>query len=379
MKPLRLLLASTPWLTWALVAGCGEGGGYSGATYVFGGRGGTASPASGAGAGGLSAGVGGDGGMGAGSGGQGAEAGSGGAPAGNGGMAAGMAGMGGLAGDGSAGAAGSGITAGDGGGGAAGSGATSGAAGASGSGTGGFGGTTAGMSGAGGTAGGGGGSAGGGPLRTCGERCNTNTDCRVFSLDYGYVCNPSTHRCERFAEPCRNSVECLPANSFWIFACSTDMDCFFFSDDLCVDVGGVGRCARLAPSANGCQSPNDDEIMMPRFGAAGSVLVCGNASLTCSEGACIPGCSSNADCTPDRNGSVCDTNARLCRCVSDGDCGGPGVSRCNTASGRCECSDPRDCAEVPNANACTAGRCGCAAVSACNDERTFSGTTYVCE
>jgi hypothetical protein len=34
---------------------------------------------------------------------------------------------------------------------------------------------------------------------------------------------------------------------------------------------------------------------------------------------------------------------------------------------------------VPNANACTAGRCGCTAVSACNAERTFSGTSYVCE
>jgi hypothetical protein len=28
---------------------------------------------------------------------------------------------------------------------------------------------------------------------------------------------------------------------------------------------------------------------------------------------------------------------------------------------------------------CTSGRCGCSSVSACNAERTFSTTTYVCE
>jgi hypothetical protein len=28
---------------------------------------------------------------------------------------------------------------------------------------------------------------------------------------------------------------------------------------------------------------------------------------------------------------------------------------------------------------CTSGRCGCSSVAACNTERTFSGTSYVCE
>jgi hypothetical protein len=206
-----------------------------------------------------------------------------------------------------------------------------------------------------------------------------DVDCRIFGVDQGYRCNASTHRCERFAEPCRSSLECLPEASFWIFDCATDADCFFFSDDLCVDVGGVGRCARLAPSANGCDDPNGDEVMLPRFGAEGSVLVCANASLTCLEGACVPGCRSNADCIPSRNGSVCDLDMRVCRCVSDDDCGGIGVSHCNTGTGRCECADTGDCDEVPNTNTCTAGRCGCAAVSACNAERTFSGTSYACE
>jgi hypothetical protein len=244
-----------------------------------------------------------------------------------------------------------------------------------GAGSGGVSGGTAGASGAGSAGAAGSGS----PLRTCGERCSADVDCRILGADQGYRCNPSSERCERFAEPCRSSLECLPEASLWIFDCSSDADCFFFSDDVCVEVGGVGRCARLAPSANGCAEPNAEDVMLPRLGAAGSALVCANASLACFEGACVPGCRSNADCGASRNGSRCDLELGLCRCVGDEDCGGIGVSHCNTATGRCECTDSLDCDEVPNANTCTAGRCGCAAVSACNAERTFSGTSYVCE
>ena len=225
-----------------------------------------------------------------------------------------------------------------------------------------------------------GGSAGtGGPLTTCAERCNVNADCRTFSTDASYRCNTSLHRCERLGEPCRSSTECLPEASLWFFDCDSDTDCFFFSDERCVDVGGSGRCARVAPSANGCGDSNPDEVTLPLFGTSGNVLVCANTSLTCDGGACVPGCASNADCSPARNGSVCDTNTRLCLCVRDEDCGGAGVSRCAIATGRCECADARDCNDVPNSDACQAGRCGCSGVSACNDERTFSGTTYVCE
>jgi hypothetical protein len=242
--------------------------------------------------------------------------------------------------------------------------------------------TSGGAAGAGGdTSGAGsGGSAGSdGPLATCAERCSADIDCRIFGADQGYSCNPATQRCETFAEPCRSSLECVPEASLWLFDCTNDADCFFFGDDLCVDVGGIGRCARVAPSTNDCAEPTSDEIMLPRFGVSDSALVCANTSRTCFEGACVPGCSTSADCTPARNGSVCDQETRLCRCVRDADCGGIGVSRCNTATGRCECTDSLDCEEVPNTNTCSAGRCGCAAVSACTVERTFSGTTYVCE
>jgi hypothetical protein len=125
--------------------------------------------------------------------------------------------------------------------------------------------------------------------------------------------------------------------------------------------------------------PNPDEVMLPRFNVSGSALVCADTSRTCSDGECVAGCRTNTDCSPQLNGSVCDTQTRLCRCMRDADCGGPGVSRCNTATGACECTDSRDCEEVANANACLQGRCGCSGLSACNGDRTFSGTTFVCE
>jgi hypothetical protein len=366
MKLVRLLVVSAaPPLAWALVLGCGSGGGYRGAFTESGVSGAQSSGAGGAsGAGGGAGGFGAEGGLAAGSGGIAGQAGASGTDAGF----AGMGGLGGAAGDGASGAAGSGGSGGF----AAMSGA-GGSAAAAGSGAGGMAGV--GVSGA--SSGGVAGSSG--SLRTCAERCNVNADCRVFSVDLGHRCNSSTHRCERFAEPCRSSVECIPGASAWIFSCTTDMDCFFFSDDLCVDVGGVGRCARVAPSANGCGDSTPDEITLPRFGVSGNALVCANTSRVCAEGTCVPGCANSTDCTPEQNGSVCDSNTRLCRCAGDQDCGGPGVSRCNTATGRCECASDQDCAEIPNANVCTAGRCGCSSVSACNAERAFSGTTNVCE
>jgi hypothetical protein len=383
-----LLLAAAPSLIGASVVGCGDGGGFRAATWTGGSgtptvAGGGGSSAGSAGSGGLVAGAsfggaesdGGDSGS-AGLGGAGSGSGGalGGGPSGSGGSAAGTSGTSGVAGNGGAGAAsGAGMA----------NGGSSGAGGASG--LGGAGAMSgAGAGGAGGTAGSagtptGGGAGTGSAVATCAERCNTDADCRVFTVDAGYRCNTGTHRCERFAEPCRAASECLPQASFWIFDCDSDADCFFFTDERCVDVGGIGRCARLAPSANGCGDQNPDEVTLPRFGTSGDVLVCANASLTCSEGRCVPGCAVDGDCSPARNGSVCDTSTGLCRCVRDQDCGGAGVSRCNTATGRCECTGATDCEEVPNSNACVAGRCGCGGVNACNVERRFSGTSYVCE
>jgi len=90
-------------------------------------------------------------------------------------------------------------------------------------------------------------------------------------------------------------------------------------------------------------------------------------------------CKSDQQCTPDRNGSLCNRETGLCECTADADCRGPGVSRCNLASRRCQCAKNQDCANVPNADTCIDGECGCGSLSSCKAERTFAGTRYVCE
>jgi hypothetical protein len=217
----------------------------------------------------------------------------------------------------------------------------------------------------------------------CAEACTTEQDCRVGSSDYGFDCNPSTRRCERLGFPCKSSSECLPAASLWFFSCSSDADCFYFDDDACVSIAGVGRCARLAPGDDiddsGCQSPTPDAVLLPRMSGGSSALVCADAGRRCDEGACVAACGSDRECTPARNGSRCDLTSGACSCVKDADCGGPGVSRCDLDSGRCECAGEADCKEVPGSDSCVAGRCGCSSAAACNEESLFAGTKRVCE
>ncbi len=219
-------------------------------------------------------------------------------------------------------------------------------------------------------------------LKACGEACKSDQDCRIGGSDYGFSCNPGSHRCETLGFPCAESIECLPAASSWLLDCASDADCFYFSDDVCVSVAGFGKCARLAPGgaleASGCEWPTADAVLLPKR-AGGSAVVCADAGQRCDAGACVPACHSNADCTPNRNGSVCDTESGACRCAKDEDCGGPGVSRCNQASGSCECATATDCKELSSSDVCVAGRCGCSSVAACDSDRTFSGTQLVCE
>jgi len=227
--------------------------------------------------------------------------------------------------------------------------------------------------------------AGGGTTehKLCAEACDRDADCVSSLSDQPFGCNRATRRCEGFAAPCRSEAECIPGASQWFWSCTSDADCFFFSGDVCVDIAGVGRCARPAPqpdaSTGGCVFPVPDALVLPRFASGGTVLVCADASQKCREGSCIVPCRNDAQCTPDRNGSICNQETGLCECVADQDCRGPGVSRCNTATRRCECAGEIDCENALNADTCVGGRCGCSSVAACNAERVFSGTSYVCE
>jgi hypothetical protein len=216
----------------------------------------------------------------------------------------------------------------------------------------------------------------GGDHKVCAEACENDDDCLVLGVDQGYRCNRGTRRCEAFADPCLSSIQCWPEPSSWFLSCADDDDCFFFSDDACVDVAGFGFCARSIPD-EGCAAPLE-AVTVPRFRASGTIEVCADTRRYCLDGACSLGCESDVDCTPERNGSVCDRQSGRCRCTADGDCGGPGVSRCNVESGECECALDTDCTELVNSDVCSEGRCGCSSPNACTTSR-FLGTIDVCE
>jgi hypothetical protein len=164
--------------------------------------------------------------------------------------------------------------------------------------------------------------------------------------------------------------------------CASDTDCFYFPDDVCVNVAGLGKCARLAPhpddSASGCQEPSPRAVQLPRLVGGQTVVVCANTSQRCEQGQCVPTCETDAACTPAKNGSICDEGG-ACRCVKDDDCGGPGVSRCNVATGSCECTRDTDCNDLLGADVCVNGRCGCSSVTVCSGQALFDATTLTCE
>jgi hypothetical protein len=243
--------------------------------------------------------------------------------------------------------------------------------------------SASGAAGIGGSAGSAGGSTSIPGPKVCAESCTTTQDCRIGSVDYGFVCNSSSHRCEKPGAPCQSALQCVPGASFWFLDCDSDADCFYFDDDACVSVAGAGKCARLAPGddlqSSGCEVPTADAMLLPRIAGGDPVLVCGDASRRCEQGACVAACRSHQDCNPTRNGSVCDFQTGACLCVKDQDCGGLGVSRCNVASGRCECASKGDCEELPGRDICLEGQCACSSASVCQDEPLFSGTKSVCE
>ena len=231
------------------------------------------------------------------------------------------------------------------------------------------------------------GSSGSGPSfpapKSCVEACKTTQDCRIGNQDFGFTCNPVTQRCDKPGLVCQTALECLPGASFWFLDCDSDADCFYFDDDACVSVSGVGKCARLAPGpsaeSSGCEPPNADPVTLPRFAGGGSVLVCADARQRCEHGACVGACRAHEDCTSARNGSVCDFSTGACRCVGDQDCGGLGVSHCNVTTGRCECAGDRDCEELADRDVCVEGQCACSSAAVCNADPLFAGTKLVCE
>jgi hypothetical protein len=182
------------------------------------------------------------------------------------------------------------------------------------------------------------------------------------------------------AGACTTHEDCIPLNSFWLFPCSSDDDCF---GDVCIDVGGSGLCATPPGDVLGCSDPTPDTIVKRRFGAdsgdAGTVTVCANLSGRCDAGQCIFGCAGDPTlCSAAAGfGSTCNAETGKCECAVSTECTASGVSTCNTGSHLCECATNADCVGA-GTDVCVAGRCGCSAASVC-PASLFANAPPVCE
>ncbi len=310
---------------------------------------------------------------------------------------AGSTGSGGSGGSGTGGTGGSGTggSAGGGTGGSAGTGGGTGGGAGAGSG-GGAGGGTGGGAGA-GTGGAAGSGSGGAPMGgTCTETCSADGDC-----DDGYTCAGTSCECvdDLFCNSGVNDQIDLSRT------CTGHGDCTG-SNEFCVKAGnGVQACGR---DESGVICSNA-RISFDHFDDGGTIQICGFERIcdqTTKE--CRRFCDSDGDCTPTFPAftPICDTVARKCMCqktpmdscnrgpmpdtfcADNGECGcgsnnllcmfQPGDT-CNTATGRCTCTDNAQCAMSRDGTICKAdGNCGCANASECTGNKVHSGTTYEC-
>ena len=165
-----------------------------------------------------------------------------------------------------------------------------------------------------------------------------DSDCGSALPNQTFRCNRASRRCEGFAAPCHGDAECIPGASQWLWACSSDADCFFFDDDVCVKVAGVGRCARAAPdgAGGGCAFPVPDLLVLPRFDGT-TVRSCADAGRKCHQGSCIVACRSDRECNPIETVPSA-TLKPVCATARSTRTAGAPASRCNTATRRCECA-----------------------------------------
>ena len=235
-------------------------------------------------------------------------------------------------------------------------------------------------------AGGGGAGAGGAGgdstegARSCQVGCQSQDDCATETAEIRR-CDLSSMRCIE----CLVHADCVPVASAWSVSCTEDTDCFTDFGEVCVDVGGYGRCASAHDPELGCFFEGEVPLTYPKFGASSPTMVdvCGKESGRCENLRCFTGCTDEPDfCTTglnQGNGNTCDPQSGRCTCAGDGECTG-GPEHCNPTTHRCdECAEPDDCAGAAEGkDACVDGRCGCSDASIC-PTATFPAGTPVCE
>jgi hypothetical protein len=233
--------------------------------------------------------------------------------------------------------------------------------------------------GAGGEAGSTGGEAGGGgsgPVPTpkaCTYECQLDDDC---DPGHNYTCVDGL--CLNAERACTSHDGCIPWATGLTETCAQDTDCYYFADfgDLCINVAGGGYCVSV-PFEGDCAF--GAPTVADKFELSDTATVCLDLSGRCDAHQCTKGCTSDANfCTTSPNnkrGPECNHDTGKCGgCTGDGQCGGPGTSHCNVATGTCGCVADDDCNGLAGMDTCIDGKCSCSA-SSCT---AFPDATPIC-
>ena len=145
---------------------------------------------------------------------------------------------------------------------------------------------------------------------------------------------------------------------------------------VCIDVGGEGRCATAPSDVIMCDAFGLDEVTRKTFPGGQDTPVCAESTAVCA-GACFVPCQTDADC-PSSSYPTCDAGTGRCGCSDDSHCADvPGTSVCD--GGTCKCATDSDCDDSPIGDVCeSSGYCGCTGTEACKLSATFDGTTVTC-
>lgn len=215
----------------------------------------------------------------------------------------------------------------------------------------------------------------------CQEACSGDPDCLIGGQDAGYSCQGG--RCLGESSGCTTDPECLALFAGWTIDCTNGGGECDGMGQVCIDIGGgVGKCAVPPPGGMTCADLSMAALQMPAIDGSGDLTVCVAAGIEdaeCREGVCFNPCAADADCQYYPGTPTCDTNTGVCICTQDPDCAGvANVSVCDTDTGRCICAGDADCTGA-NVDTCYDGICGCSVVDVCTADRSFDGTSWVCE
>lgn len=222
----------------------------------------------------------------------------------------------------------------------------------------------------------GGGSGGGGMF--CVEQCQGDADCLIDGADQGYKCVDKVCQSDGgVGGTCTGDAECVALFSGWAVACQDDSGC---PGQVCIDVGGEGRCATPPSDFLMCETIGMTETDVMTFPGGQTVTVCANTGAECGDaGYCVDPCKSDDDCMNFPAGfQHCNVGTGVCGCASDAECVGvDNASVC--VEGYCQCASDADCTASGYADVCYDGYCGCSSAAVCGEYPTvFDGTMVGC-